>query len=246
MVEVSLFFLMDTRYFTCSKHRQCTRHIYANFKRKWSGLQYKRFFWGTASYTVEQQFLQNMEKIKELDPTTHKWLVERNLNSWFRVFFEINRCSTAFKNGISESFNSRIVPARGKPIITMLEDIRIYIMQRMCHMNKLSFKLEDTITPFVRRKLENLKEKQRQGIDIGTTKKGNTNVLAGSSKKRGTIRIRSLIKRGEDNQVTEGGSMGDGNLTVEKYQHKIDMEALAEVQREITAEEAEQERIRKI
>ncbi|GKF76272.1 hypothetical protein Tco_0225716, partial [Tanacetum coccineum] len=50
-------------------------------------------------------------------------------------------------------------------------------------------------------------------IDMGTKKRGNNNVLVGSSKKRGTIRIGSPIKRGEDNQVTEGGSMG--NLTAE-------------------------------
>nr|GEZ91057.1 hypothetical protein [Tanacetum cinerariifolium] len=81
-----------------------------------------------------------------------------------------------------------------------------------------------------------------KGIDIGSKKRGNTNVLTGSSKKRGTIRIGSPIKRGEDNQVTEGGSMG--NLTAE---HKMDMEALAEVQREIAAkEETKQERIRQM
>jgi len=33
-------------------------------------------------------------------------------------------------NNISEGFNSVLVPARAKPIITMLEDIRTYIMQR--------------------------------------------------------------------------------------------------------------------
>ncbi|GKG22605.1 hypothetical protein Tco_0387908, partial [Tanacetum coccineum] len=53
-----------------------------------------------------------MEQIKELDPTAHKWLVERNPNSWCRAFFEMDRCSAAFKNGISKSFNSRIIPAR--------------------------------------------------------------------------------------------------------------------------------------
>ncbi|GJR23683.1 hypothetical protein Tco_0972210 [Tanacetum coccineum] len=79
--------------------------------------------------------------------------------------------------------------------------------------------LEDTITPSVRKKLEYLKEKQRD------KKRGNTNVLAGLSNKRGTIRIGSPIKRGEYNRFTEGGSM--------EYQHKMDMEALAEVQREI-------------
>ncbi|GJT69716.1 zinc finger, PMZ-type containing protein [Tanacetum coccineum] len=58
-------------------------------------------------------------------------------------------------------------------------------------------------------------------------KRGNTNVLAGSSKKRGTIRIGSPIKRGEENQVTKGGSIDDGR--------KGD-----------ATEEAEQERIRHI
>ncbi|GJS89380.1 zinc finger, CCHC-type containing protein [Tanacetum coccineum] len=300
LYQYLVFFLPD------SEHKQCTRHIYANFKRKWSGLQYKRLFWGAAACTVEQQFLQKMEQIKELDPTAHKW----------------------------------IIPARGKPIITMLEDIRIYLMQRMCHMNKL----EDTITPSVKRQLEYLKERQRnwlvypsgyreelsgilcvhamaayyhmnmdpelgvnefyskqqwynayqysirpvpgsnlwkpyenpsplppierkrrgkprkqrikhpieddnhvsrvgkipnnkgkgplnskdKGIDMSTTKRGNINVLGGSSKKRGTIRIRSPIKRGEDNQVTKGDSMGDCYLTTTEYQHKMDIKALAE------------------
>nr|GEU76846.1 hypothetical protein CTI12_AA208950 [Tanacetum cinerariifolium] len=48
-----------------------------------------------------------------------------------------------------------------KLIITMLEDIRIYLMQRMWHMNKKASELEDTITPSVRRQLEHLKIKQR-------------------------------------------------------------------------------------
>jgi len=33
-------------------------------------------------------------------------------------------------NNISEGFNSVLVPARAKAIITMLEDIRTYMMQR--------------------------------------------------------------------------------------------------------------------
>nr|GEU94945.1 hypothetical protein [Tanacetum cinerariifolium] len=44
----------------------------------------------------------------------------------------------------------------------------------------------------------------------------------------GTIRIGSPIKRGEDNQMTEGGGIGDGYFTTKEYQHKMDMIALAE------------------
>ncbi|GJX41482.1 hypothetical protein Tco_0256472 [Tanacetum coccineum] len=71
-----------------------------------------------------------------------------------QAYFEMDRCSAAFENEISDSFNSRIVGARGKPIITMLEDIRVYIMQRMFCMNKLAFDNKDSITPSVRRQME--------------------------------------------------------------------------------------------
>nr|GEV20239.1 hypothetical protein [Tanacetum cinerariifolium] len=79
-------------------------------------------------------------------------------------FFKIDmRCAT-FENGISESFNKAILGPRMKPIITMLEEIRLYIMQRIVAMNKLAFNLEDTITPSIRKRLEILKEKQREWI----------------------------------------------------------------------------------
>ncbi|GJY03108.1 zinc finger, PMZ-type containing protein [Tanacetum coccineum] len=78
-----------------------------------------------------------------------------------REHWRARRCA-AFKNGISESFNRAILGLRMKPIITMLEEIRLYIMQRIVAMNKLAFSLEDTITPSIRKRLEILKEKQRE------------------------------------------------------------------------------------
>ncbi|GKC99437.1 hypothetical protein Tco_1169712 [Tanacetum coccineum] len=98
-----------------AEHIQYARHIYVNFKKRWSGLHFKRLFWGAAATTI---------------------------------------CSAAFENGILENLNSRIVGARGKPIITMLEDIRVYIMQKMFCMNKQAFDNKDSITPSVRRHME--------------------------------------------------------------------------------------------
>ncbi|GKA55198.1 hypothetical protein Tco_0754147 [Tanacetum coccineum] len=152
-------------WFPDAEHRQCTRHIYANFKRKWSGLQWKRLFWSAAACTIKEHFLQIMEQIKMLDEAAHKWLVERDPNSWSMAFFEMDRDTSAFENGISKSFNSRILNARSKPLITMLEDIRIYLMQRVYYMNKQAMMLEDTITPSIRRQFKNLKI--TQSLDIG-------------------------------------------------------------------------------
>nr|GEV73171.1 hypothetical protein [Tanacetum cinerariifolium] len=103
-----------------------------------------------------------VEEIKMLDEKAHEWLVERNPNSWCRAYFEKDRCSAAFENGILKSFNSRIVGARGKPIITMLEEIKVFNMQRMFCMNKLAFNNKDSITPSVRRQMEYNKRIQRE------------------------------------------------------------------------------------
>ncbi|GKC50470.1 hypothetical protein Tco_1073215 [Tanacetum coccineum] len=102
-----------------------------------------------------------MKEIKMLDEKEHEWLMERNPNSWCRAYFEMDNCSAAFENGISKSFNSRIIGARGKPIITMFEDFRVYIMQKMFYMNKLAFDDKDSITPSVRRHMEYNKRIQR-------------------------------------------------------------------------------------
>nr|GEV17436.1 hypothetical protein [Tanacetum cinerariifolium] len=63
-----------------------------------------------------------------------------------------------------ESFNSKILSTRGKPIITMLEDIRVYIMQRVWFLNKTAMELNDSITPFARRHLEFMKIRQRKWV----------------------------------------------------------------------------------
>ncbi|GJV94336.1 hypothetical protein Tco_1545913, partial [Tanacetum coccineum] len=105
-------------------------------------------------------------QIKQLDEGAYDYLIQRNPNSWSRVFFEMDRRCAAFKNGISKSFNRAILEPRHKPIITMLEEIRLYVMQRLVVMNKIVTNLEDTITPSIRKMLELLKEKQREWIII--------------------------------------------------------------------------------
>nr|GEX73415.1 ribonuclease H-like domain-containing protein [Tanacetum cinerariifolium] len=68
-----------------AEYKQCAKHIYANFKKRWNGLQFKRLFWGAVATSVESVFLQKKEEIKILDENAHEWLVERNPNSWCRL-----------------------------------------------------------------------------------------------------------------------------------------------------------------
>ncbi|GJY09764.1 zinc finger, PMZ-type containing protein [Tanacetum coccineum] len=70
---------------------------------------------------------------------------------------KMDRSCEAFKNGICESYHAAIVNQRGKPIITMLEDIKIYLIQSLVIMSDKARGLTDIITPYVRKELENLK-----------------------------------------------------------------------------------------
>ena len=147
-----------------AEHRQCARHIYANFKKKWNGLHYKSLFWGAASTTLQHVFYDKMNLIGNIDPEAKQWLVDRDPNTWCRAFFKMDRGCAAYENGISESYHNAIAIARGKPIITMLEEIRLYLMQRLCTMNKLASNVVDTITPSVRKELERLKNSSRYWV----------------------------------------------------------------------------------
>ncbi|GKC95323.1 hypothetical protein Tco_1160765, partial [Tanacetum coccineum] len=149
-----------------AEHRKYTRHVHANFKKKYSGLQLQRLFWGTTSSTVEELFYAKMDDLKYINLKAYKYLVARNPNSWCRAFFILNVKCAAFENGISESYHMAILLERLKLIITMLEDIRIYIMQRLVAMNKFAVNLEDQITPTVRKRLEYLKQEQRTKASI--------------------------------------------------------------------------------
>nr|GFB36395.1 hypothetical protein CTI12_AA091940 [Tanacetum cinerariifolium] len=48
-----------------------------------------------------------------------------------------------------------------KPIISLLEETRLYTMQRLVHMKTIAMNLEDKITPSIIKRLEALKEEQR-------------------------------------------------------------------------------------
>ncbi|CAI9281393.1 unnamed protein product [Lactuca saligna] len=114
-----------------AEHRQCARHIYANFKKSFKGEQYRKLFWAAAASTTQPKFEAEMNSIKKIDPLAYEHLMERDPKSWCRAFFEVDRACDAYENGISESFNSVIDLARKRPLITMLEEIRIYAMERI-------------------------------------------------------------------------------------------------------------------
>ena len=119
------------------EHRQCARHIFANFSKRYTGLELKHLFWDAAKATVEGDFLANMEKIRTITEAGYLHLMKRKPHTWSRCYFSAGFACDALENGISESFNSMIIHMRKKPLITMLEEIRIYLMDRFFHQSQI-------------------------------------------------------------------------------------------------------------
>ncbi|CAI9269996.1 unnamed protein product [Lactuca saligna] len=103
---------------------------------------------------------QAMNEIKSLESRVYDYLIEKDPRFWSKAFFREGMDCDAVENRVYESFNSVVLNARRKPLITMLEDIRCWAMQRlwMEKQNGLSWDLD--ICPSIRREIEDLEELQ--------------------------------------------------------------------------------------
>lgn len=144
-----------------AEHRQCARHIYENFRKSFSGVEYRNMFWRASKASYPLLFQRIMNDLRIANPNAHKYLSERDPKTWCRAFFVLHRGCESVENGFSECFNSVILKVRNKPIITMLEAIRVIMMERMHKMRRNCDSWVDDICPSYRKKLEHNKLQQR-------------------------------------------------------------------------------------
>ncbi|KAI3720870.1 hypothetical protein L2E82_31868 [Cichorium intybus] len=136
------------------EHRQCAKHIYANFRKVYSGVEFKNMFWAAAKSTVEGEFKLNMQKIKQISPAAYEHLMGKEPNSWCRAFFGSGLACEAVENGMAECFNAIIMEARKKPLLTMLEEIRLYMMERFFNLKETAEKWDSQVCPGAIKKME--------------------------------------------------------------------------------------------
>ncbi|KAH0632502.1 hypothetical protein KY284_035288 [Solanum tuberosum] len=114
-----------------AQHRWCARHIEANWSRSWSGVQMKKMFWWSAWSTYEEEFNDQLKSMGSVSKQAAKDLLWYPPQHWCRAFFDTIYKNHSCENNFTESFNKWILEARAKPIIKMLEDIRIKVMKRL-------------------------------------------------------------------------------------------------------------------
>ncbi|XP_014499221.1 uncharacterized protein LOC106760274 [Vigna radiata var. radiata] len=111
-------------------HRYCVRHLYANFRKKFPGKNLKKLMWRATLATHPQKWESEMRSIREVNLDVFCHLIAIAPRFWSRSRFTTTAQCDTLVNNMSEAFNSVLVHTRTKPIITMLEEIKLYIMKR--------------------------------------------------------------------------------------------------------------------
>nr|GEV46346.1 putative reverse transcriptase domain, ribonuclease H-like domain, aspartic peptidase domain protein [Tanacetum cinerariifolium] len=144
-----------------AEHHQCSRHIYERFRKQYNGVEFRLLFWAASKATYPGLFNKIIEKIKRYNPNSYDYLLKKEPKTWSRAYFHIGTNCETVENGFSECFNSVILSVGIKPLITILEAIRVIILERMHIIRKSCDKWTADIFPNIHKRLELIKDQHR-------------------------------------------------------------------------------------
>ncbi|KAK1587400.1 hypothetical protein Q3G72_012459 [Acer saccharum] len=98
-----------------------------------------------------------MEMMRSESVAAYEWLADKNPHHWSRAYFKDTAVCDMLCNNMCEAFNKAILQARDKPVITLMEMIRNYLMKRLVKKRAKLDKWTHDIGPNVFRILEKLK-----------------------------------------------------------------------------------------
>ncbi|XP_039155395.1 uncharacterized protein LOC120286880 [Eucalyptus grandis] len=95
-----------------AEHRMCARHIYANWSKKYKGIQMQRMFWQCAKSNTMAEYDESSQALKKISPAAYHDLVQTEPKHWSRAFFSTDAKCDIVDNNLCEAFNGRIIDAR--------------------------------------------------------------------------------------------------------------------------------------
>ncbi|KAK9922474.1 hypothetical protein M0R45_030937 [Rubus argutus] len=139
--------------FPAAEHRHYVRHLYNNFKAKHPGEGLKQSLWDATRSSTRVWFDKHMEEMKSQSEEAWKWFEDKKPAHWTRSHFkDIAKCDILLNN-LCESFNAAILPARDKPIIIMLEKIRLDMTVRMTNRMVVCTRRRDMVGPRIKKNI---------------------------------------------------------------------------------------------
>ncbi|XP_016185103.1 uncharacterized protein LOC107626718 [Arachis ipaensis] len=119
-------------------HRNCVLHIWKNFIKHFKDEQTKQMVWECSRCTIIQELRSAMEKLKNLNEGAWEYMQRFDPGVWCKAYFSHGPKVDNITNNMCEVWNTKIVEYRKKPILSMCEDLRYYIMRkRAMHKKRL-------------------------------------------------------------------------------------------------------------
>ncbi|CAH9137598.1 unnamed protein product, partial [Cuscuta epithymum] len=142
-----------SRVFPEAEHRNCARHIHANWAKNHGGMVLKKLFWQCAKSTCAGQLESSLEELDKLAPQAGADLRKHPFKMWCKAYFRTEVKCDAVDNNLSEAFNSTLVQLRDKPLIPMFEGMRVAMMKRIAKKRKYVRKWPGAFGPLIMKKL---------------------------------------------------------------------------------------------
>ena len=132
------------------EHRECFRHLMANFRKKYKGEVLKYMWpcaWAWACTTHRHDAL--MEKIATSCPKAIAFLNKHHKLIWSRSKFS-KQCKVDYvNNNLSECFNNWIKDYKDLPVVDLMDKIREKIMEKIFTRHEITNRLQGRILPSV-------------------------------------------------------------------------------------------------
>jgi len=129
------------------EHSFCVKHLYGNWKKRFSGAHMKELLWKAARATTVPDFNQAMQKMKDIHEEAYNEMAKVPPAQWSRSAFSTRTQSDLQVNNMCEAFNKAILSLREKPSITLLEGIKHYITVRIVKQRQMLERYNGEICP---------------------------------------------------------------------------------------------------
>ncbi|XP_072064548.1 uncharacterized protein [Arachis hypogaea] len=137
-------------------HRFCVWHLWRNFSKQWGSIELKDLVWECARSRTLVEFERNMTRIKRINQQAWDYLAKWPKEAWTKVHFSEEPKVDNICNNACESFNAKTKHERGKPILSLAEEVQRIVMKSMT-VNRLKLmNYQGILTPVQQSRLESL------------------------------------------------------------------------------------------
>ncbi|KAL4396924.1 hypothetical protein AHAS_Ahas01G0140500 [Arachis hypogaea] len=129
-------------------------HMWKNFINRFKDLYIREVVWECARCTTVAEFKDCMERLKVVNQRAWEYLSKFEQETWVKAYFSHGPKVDNLTNNMCEMFNAKIVNYRSKPILTMCEEIRCYLMRRMVNHKRVLENHPGKLAPVLQKRMD--------------------------------------------------------------------------------------------